>query len=446
MPTTRASALAYTTAIDHSTPAAPFSLLDASLKCRLLPDGKLNWPMVSQLLVAPHTFIRNLDRNGPLADDPLDALRGMDTLAQVFDAAVNLYTQQDLLEDAIHEYANARNQAARMMMLHLRDLEDQYTHDFVISRTFPHLADEDVATIATPYSPCIACLGLDVKQHSTLDCPHYRCPRCLHHQPGHTERMCSANEVEAHTLPPDVRTLADLMRANVFTPTTARSWRIVADHLFLASRPIMNHYPTDLTPVYFHTKVDGAYYDLQRATEQSLHTGTALATSYTLREEARASLDRMRVEGIPFINQTSLVGARAPLQERGDYAPRPLTPYPAARLGTTLAERPTTPIDDSPTGIAHDSVSPPPPIVPPPLTAEERGWIAHRLLTDSPTQEESIEQRADRYCRQLIASEPHPSSGGSETGDILSTGTEEVVAHLMYHRDGTTTFRGVEGS
>ncbi|KZT64373.1 hypothetical protein DAEQUDRAFT_769726 [Daedalea quercina L-15889] len=230
--------------------------------------------MVSQLLVAPHTFIRNLDRNGPLADDPLDALCGMDALAQVFDAAVDLYTQQDLLEDAIHEYANARNQATRTMMLRLRDLEDQvviratahdmvplrnvqYTHDFVISRTFPHLANEDA---------------------------------------------------EARTLPPDVRTLADLMRANVFTPTATRSWRIVADHLFLASCPIMNHYPTNLTPVYFRMKritlenvtrwfvvhggrVDGAYYDLQQATEQSLHTGTALVTSYTSREEARASLD-----------------------------------------------------------------------------------------------------------------------------------------------------------
>ncbi|KZT67510.1 hypothetical protein DAEQUDRAFT_767059 [Daedalea quercina L-15889] len=240
MPTTRASALAYTTAIDHSTPAAPFSLLDTSLKCRPLPDGKLNWPMVSQLLVAPHTFIRNLDHNGPLADNPLDALCGMDALTQVFDAAVNLYTQQDLLKDAIHEYANVRNQAARTMMLHLRNLEDQvviramahdmvplhdvqYTHDFVISRTFPHLTDED---------------------------------------------------------------------------------------------------------------------------------------------------------------------------EQGDYPPRPLTPYPTARLGTTLAEHPTTPIGDSPTGvdkniqpwdwtvndnfkIAHNSASTPPPTVPPPLTAEEQGWFTH---------------------------------------------------------------------
>ncbi|KZT63680.1 hypothetical protein DAEQUDRAFT_770396 [Daedalea quercina L-15889] len=446
MPTTRASASAYTADVDHRTPAAPFSLLDASLKCRPLPNSKLNWPMVSQLLVAPHTFIRNLDRNGPLTDDPLDALRGMDTLAQVFDAAVDLYTQQDLLEDAIHEYANARNQAARTMMLRLQDLEDQvviratahdmvplrnvqYTRNFVISRTFPHLADED----------------------------------CFRRQPSHTEQMCSTNEAEARTLPPDVRTLADLMRANIFTPTAARSWRIVADHLFLASRPIMNHYPTDLTPVYFRTKVDGAYYDLQQATEQPLHTGTALVTSYASREEAQASLDRMRVEGTPFIDQTSLVGARAPLQERGDYPPRPLTPYPATRRGTTLAERPTTPIGDSPTGVdenippwdwtvnndfetAHDSASTPPPVVPPPLTAEERGWIAHRLLTDSPTQEESIEQRADRYHRQLLASEPHPSSGGSETGDVLSTGTEEVVTRLTYHRDGTTTFRGVEGS
>ncbi|KZT63851.1 hypothetical protein DAEQUDRAFT_770220 [Daedalea quercina L-15889] len=309
----------------------------------------------------------------------------MDALAQVFNAAIDLYTQQDLLEDAIHEYANARNQAAKMMMLHLRDLEDQvvvratahdmvplhdiqYTRDFVISRTFPHLTDEDVATIATPYSPCIACLGLDVKQRSTLDCP-----RCLCHQPGHTEQMCSANEVEAHTLPLDVRTLANLMRANILTPTAACSWHIVADHLFLASRPIMNHYPTNLTPVYFRTKVD---------------------------------------EGTPFIDQTSLVGARAPLQERGDYPPQPLTPYPAAHLRTTLAERPMTPIGDSPTGvnenippwnwtvnddfeIAHDSVLAPPPIVPPPLTAEERGWITHQLLTGSLNPEESVEQRAD---------------------------------------------------
>ncbi|KZT64094.1 hypothetical protein DAEQUDRAFT_770020 [Daedalea quercina L-15889] len=185
-----AYASAYAAATDHRTPAAPFSLLDASLKCRPLPDSKLNWPMVSQLLVPPHTFIQNLDRNGPLADDPLDALRGMGALAQVFDAAVDLYMQQDLLEDAIHEYANARNQAARTMMLRLHDLEDQvvvratahdmvplrdvqYTRDFVISRTFPHLADEDVATIATPYSPCIACLGLDIEQHSTLNCPRY---------------------------------------------------------------------------------------------------------------------------------------------------------------------------------------------------------------------------------------------------------------------------------
>ncbi|KZT63573.1 hypothetical protein DAEQUDRAFT_770494 [Daedalea quercina L-15889] len=194
------------------------------------------------------------------------------------------------------------------------------------------------------------------------------------------------------------------MRANVFTPAAARSWRIVADHLFLASRPIMNHYPTNLTPVYFRTKritlenvtrwfvvhggrVDGAYYDLQRATEQSLHTGTALVTSYTSQEEAQASLNRMRVEGIPFIDQTSLVGARAPLQERGDYPPRPLTPYPTARLGTTLAERPTTPINDSPMGvdenippwnwtvdddfeIAHDSASTPPPVKNPSSNAQ----------------------------------------------------------------------------
>ncbi|KZT68600.1 hypothetical protein DAEQUDRAFT_766209 [Daedalea quercina L-15889] len=367
MPTTRASASAYATATDHHTPAAPFSLLDASLKCRPLPDGKLNWPMVSQLLVAPHTFIRNLDRNGPLANDPLDALRGMDALAQVFDAAVDLYTQQDLLEDAIHKYANARNQAARTMMLHLCDLEDQvviqatahdmvplhdvqYTRDFVISRTFPHLADEDVATIATPYSPCIACLGLNIEQHSTLDCPRYR----------------------SRTLPPDVRTLADLMKANVFTLTTARSWRIVADHLFLVSHPIMNHYPTDLTPVYFRTK--------RIALEN--------VTRWFMVHGGRVD------EGIPFIDQTSLVRARAPLQERGDYPPQLLTPYPAARLGMTLAERPTTPIDDSPTGvnenippwnwmvdddfeIAPDSASTPPPVVPPPLTAEERGWIAH---------------------------------------------------------------------
>ncbi|KZT63756.1 hypothetical protein DAEQUDRAFT_770328 [Daedalea quercina L-15889] len=275
--------------------------------------------------------------------------------------------------------------------------------------------------------------------------------------------MCSANEAEACTLPPDVRTLADLMRANIFTPTAAHSWCIVADHLFLASHPIMNLYPTDLTLVYFRMKIDGAYYDLQQATEQSLHTGMALVTSYASREEARASLDQMRVEGTPFIDQTSLVGARAPLQERGDYPPRPLTPYPAARLRTTLAERPMTPIGDSPTSVdenippwdwtvnddfetAHDSASTPPPIVPPPLTAEERGWIAHRLLTDSPTQEESIKQRADRYHRQLLTSEPRPSSGGSETGDLLTTGTDKVVAHLTYHHNGTTTFRGVKGS
>ncbi|KZT64093.1 hypothetical protein DAEQUDRAFT_770019 [Daedalea quercina L-15889] len=232
--------------------------------------------------------------------------------------------------------------------------------------------------------------------------------------------MCSANEAEARTLPPDVHTLANLMRANIFTPTAARSWRIVADHLFLASRPIMNHYPTDLTPVYFRTK-------------------------------------RIALENVTrwFV----VHGGRV----NGDYPPRPLTPYPAARLGTTLAERPTTPIDNSPTGvdenippwnwmvdddfeIAPNSASTPPPVVPPPLTAEERGWIAHRLLTDSPTQEESIEQHADRYRRQLIASDPRPSSGGSETGDVLSTGTEEVVARLTYHRNGTTTFRGVEGS
>ncbi|KZT66513.1 hypothetical protein DAEQUDRAFT_767974 [Daedalea quercina L-15889] len=35
----------------------PLSLLNASLKCRPLPDSTLNWPMVSQLLAAPHTLI-----------------------------------------------------------------------------------------------------------------------------------------------------------------------------------------------------------------------------------------------------------------------------------------------------------------------------------------------------------------------------------------------------
>ncbi|KZT65327.1 hypothetical protein DAEQUDRAFT_768990 [Daedalea quercina L-15889] len=95
--------------------------------------------------------------------------------------------------------------------------------------------------------------------------------------------MCSTNEVEACTLPLDVCTLADLMRANIFTPTAARSWRIFADHLFLASRPIMNHYPTDLIPVYFRTKRIALE---NQATEQSLHTGTALVTSYASREEA----------------------------------------------------------------------------------------------------------------------------------------------------------------
>ncbi|KZT74554.1 hypothetical protein DAEQUDRAFT_761392 [Daedalea quercina L-15889] len=275
--------------------------------------------------------------------------------------------------------------------------------------------------------------------------------------------MCSTNEAEACTLPPDVHTLANLMRANIFTPTAARSWRIVADHLFLASQPIMNHYPTDLILVYFCTKVDGAYYNLQWATEQSLHTGMALVTSYASREEAQASLNQMRVEGTPFINQTLLVGARAPLQEQGDYPPRPLTPYPATCLGTTLSEHLTTPIRDSPTGIdenippwnwmvdddfetAHSLASTPPPIVPPPLTTEERGWIAHRLLTDSLNPEESVKQCADQYRRQLLTSEPRPSSGRSETGDVLSPETEEVVARLTYHCNGTTTFRGVKGS
>ncbi|KZT63055.1 hypothetical protein DAEQUDRAFT_770982 [Daedalea quercina L-15889] len=314
----------------------------------------------------------------------------MDALAQVSDVAINLYMQQDLLEDAIHEYANVRDQATRMMMLRLRDLEDQV----VIQAT----AHDMVPLHNVQYTSC--------------------------------------------TLPPDIHTLADLMRANIFTPTAARSWRIVADHLFLASRPIMNHYPTDLILVYFCTKqitlenvtrwfvvhggrVDGAYYDLQQATEQSLHMGMAL--------------------------------------EQGDYPLRPLTPYPAACLRTTLTEHPTTLIGDSPTGVdknippwnwmvddnfelTHGSASTPPPIVPPPLTTEERGWIAHRLLTNSPNQEESVKQCADRYHRQLLTSEPCPSSGGSETGNVLSTGTEEVIARLTYHRDGTTTFRGVEGS
>ncbi|KZT64648.1 hypothetical protein DAEQUDRAFT_769504 [Daedalea quercina L-15889] len=206
--------------------------------------------------------------------------------------------------------------------------------------------------------------------------------------------MCSANEAEACTLPPDVCTLTDLMRGNIFTPPATCSWRIVADHLFLASWPIMNHYPTDLTPVYFHTKqialenitrwfvvhggrVDGVYYDLQQATEQSFHMGTALVTSYASQEEAQASLDRMRVEGIPFIDQTL-----------------PLTPYPAAHLRMTLAECPMTPIEDSPMGVdknippwnwtvddnfetAHNPLLTPLPIVAPPLTAKEQGWIAH---------------------------------------------------------------------
>ncbi|KZT68110.1 hypothetical protein DAEQUDRAFT_766679 [Daedalea quercina L-15889] len=145
--------------------------------------------------------------------------------------------------------------------------------------------------------------------------------------------MCSANEAEACTLPPDVRTLTDLMRANIFTPTAARSWCIVANHLFLASRPIMNHYPTDLIPVYFRTK-------------------------------------RIALENV---TQWFVVHGG-----RDD----------TARLGTTLAEHPMTPIRDSPTGvdeniplwnwtvndnfkIAHGSASTPLPIVPPPLTAEE---------------------------------------------------------------------------
>ncbi|KZT67512.1 hypothetical protein DAEQUDRAFT_767065 [Daedalea quercina L-15889] len=296
----------------------------------------------------------------------------MDALTQVFDAAIDLYTQQDLLEDAIHEYASTRNQAARTMMLRLCDLEDQvviratahdmvplhnvqYTRDFVISCTFPHLADEDVATIATPYSPASLASG---------------------------------------STPP---------------PTWAHQMNV------LHQRGGSPH-PTSGCP---HPR-------------QS-HEGKHLHPD------------------------------RCMLLERGDYPPRPLTPYPAAHLGTTLAERPMTPIGDSPTGVdenippwnwtvnddfetAHDSASTPLPIVPPPLTTEERRWITHQLLTDSPNPEESVEQHADRYCQQLLTSEPRPSSGGSETGDILSPETEEVVARLTYHCDGTTMFRGVEGS
>ncbi|KZT63051.1 hypothetical protein DAEQUDRAFT_770987 [Daedalea quercina L-15889] len=99
--------------------------------------------------------------------------------------------------------------------------------------------------------------------------------------------MCSTNEVEAHTLPPDIHTLADLMRVNIFTPTATCSWCIIANHLCLASWPIMNHYPTDLIPVYFHTK----WIIRENITQWFMvHGGrvdrTALVTSYASREEA----------------------------------------------------------------------------------------------------------------------------------------------------------------
>ncbi|TFY69249.1 hypothetical protein EVJ58_g531 [Rhodofomes roseus] len=141
---------------DQTTPAAPASLFDSLLRCCPLPGGHLNWPLASQVLSAPNAFVAALEHNGSLSNDPSVALDALDSLVDLYNATADDWVQQNLMEDAVHLYAERRNALARRLMCRFKDLEDhpaiksvarslipvndiQYTCNFVVSPTFTNI-------------------------------------------------------------------------------------------------------------------------------------------------------------------------------------------------------------------------------------------------------------------------------------------------------------------
>ncbi|TFY52714.1 hypothetical protein EVJ58_g9859, partial [Rhodofomes roseus] len=168
------------------------SLFETILRTKPLPPGTLNWPLASQVLCAPGALLTQLERDGFINDNPNVVLDAMDTLTDLYEAAADVWVQQDLLEDAIHLFISRRDASARRLLQHFKELEDYsavkqaarhlipinditYSRDFIVTPTFPNVDARDLARMITNYSPCIVCQGTDADYHRTIDCSHYRC-------------------------------------------------------------------------------------------------------------------------------------------------------------------------------------------------------------------------------------------------------------------------------
>lgn len=464
--------------ISASAEAGPFgptidssgsSLIDQILRLKPLPTGHLNWPLASQVLSAPHTFCNALAAHCPLSDDPDVTLSAMDALADLYSCAADIWIQQDLLEDAIHQYAAQRDASARRLMRRFRDLEEfpevksvarslissgdvHYTRDFVVRPTFADIDARDFARTVTNYSPCIICHGTEAEYHRSIDCPHYRCPRCHRRQPGHVEARCAVEELEAHTFPPDVRSLTDLVKGGVFTQQVARMWLLSADYLYVGNYTTIASRPTDLLPPLFRAKrielenahrwyvvrngrIDGAYANQAKVSALSMHVEGALISIYDTRHEAHLAIAGGGENDPPFIDETELVGARPPPHERHENTgQRPPTPHPGRSHGSVPLD-PSSPayseLSDA-SGNDENDENEPPPVVPPPIPPPSyepvEGMMSRvplRQLTLTPT--------------SSFQPSPSPSPVLSVVRDIVHATTGEVVGRLHRHTDGTTT-------
>ncbi|KAH9916929.1 uncharacterized protein B0H18DRAFT_958598 [Fomitopsis serialis] len=278
----------------------------------------------------------------------------MDTLADLYASAAEVWIQQDLIKDTIYMYAQQRDAAARRLMRRFKDLEAfpamkmiarnmvpfsdvQYTRDFVVAPTFSNIDARDFARMVTNYTPCTVCQGTDTPYHRTIDCPRYRCPRCNHRQPGHTESTCAANEPEAPTLPPDIRSLTNLMKGGIFTQPIPLMWLLSVNNLYAGCYSQIARRPIEMLPPLFKAKrielenahtwyvvsnsrIDGAYASNAKVSALAMHMDGALI--------------RLRADGIPFIDETELYGGRPPVNEcHENTGERPPTPHPRRPFG-----------------------------------------------------------------------------------------------------------------
>ncbi|TFY56683.1 hypothetical protein EVJ58_g7484 [Rhodofomes roseus] len=411
------------------------------------------------------------------------------------------WVQQDLLEDAIHLFISRRDASARRLLRRFKELEDYsavkqaarhlipinditYSRDFIVTPTFPNVDARDLARMITNYSPCIVCQGTDADYHRTIDCSHYRCPRCNRRQPGHTEALCSASEAEAPTFPPDLRSLNDLMRGGIFTQSVAHRWLMEANHIYSALSGLITSRPTEFLPptlrgkrigfeqanrwyVVRNGRIDGIFVSLTRATVLAMHVEAAMISVYESREEARRAGDSMHDEDHPFLDETYLIGARPPRSERrANTGVRPPTPHPRPYLGGILTSPGLTDVDlDSPVdddgrrnlviqtlepsfGLLEENDENVPVRSIPTREAPPR---PPHLIRPEPVRQpladftQDLEQVPLRQLATTPTSSFQPSptiaSPVSGTFELQHTDTGEVDAVIHRHRDGSTTIQ-----